>query len=69
MPTIKCIKNPVIRPMRVAIIVITDRSNGEHFIVGKSNEFNQLESDTLKVYLLIEQNCAFPLKRRSEKNV
>lgn len=47
MPTIKWINKPVTRSSRVATITITDRSNGENFIVGKSKQWNQWEDGTV----------------------
>ena len=38
MPTIKWMRKPVIRPIRAATMIITERSNGENFIVGKSKQ-------------------------------
>jgi len=38
MPTRKWIEKPVIRPIINAAITITDKSNGENFIVGKSEK-------------------------------
>jgi hypothetical protein len=63
MPTIKCIKKPVIRPRINATIIITDRSNGENFIVGKSLKTKSYRINRgKKIYLLVEQSYAFPLE-------